>query len=229
MYSFENNSLGEALIRVSDAELDAIEGISGSEPHKFSEGFLRKMNRVFLMSNHKYSTVLRHRIRRASLVAAVLIIVLCMSITVYAIVKANIPLNVGNQDAPWSALVEGSKDETLQENFEYITPKTPEGFHVEDRVEEPLNLVIYYKNDLGEGIIYSQAFGEGGQANLNIPDASVLETMEETINERNAVITRHYGDIYSIVIEDGVSVFVISGDCSYDILHDIAVDVTDVK
>ena len=226
MNSFGNNSLGEALVLAFDEELDAIGTILNSEQHEFSNAFSKRIENAISMSSHRYSTVLRHRIRRSALIAAVLMIVLCMSITVYAIVREHIPFNVGNHNGPWSALVEGSQDESLQADFEYVTPKTPEGFQIEERVEEPLNLIIYYKNDLGNGIVYSQAFGGGGQVDINVSDGYVLETFEETINDRNAIVYRYDGDVCSIVIEDGVSVFVISGDCAYETLYDMAVEVT---
>ena len=231
-----NNNLRAALIQVADGEIGNIEIVADSKAHIFSDSFLNKMDKVIEGSDKKYSTIFRRRVRRSSLAAAAVILMLCMSITVYAIVKANIPFNIGSTGGQSSdgdlinpnmtVLIEGSSDTELQGTFEYKIPATPEGFQEVSRSEESLGLIITYENASGESIIYSQAFGEGGQADLEVREDGVLSVSEEIINDRNAVITHHYDDLYTIMVEDGTSVFLITGNCDYDIIYNIAVEIT---
>ena len=222
------NNLKAALIQAYDEELSIYEAMAEDTPYDFSDDFVNKMNEGINMSEHRYNAFAGWRIRRSSLGAVAAVLILFLSITVYAAVKGNIPFNIGMQDGPWNLITEGSNDPEIQSSFEYVVPDTPEGFREEARVEEDLSLIIHYLNPAGESIIYAQSFGEGGRAELNFPEGRDMEVTEEIINERNAIITHHGGDIYSITIEDGTSVFVIHGDCGYDILYDMALGVTKI-
>ena len=152
-----------------------------------------------------------------------------MSVVVYAVVK-NIPISINDekQNVPWNTevLIEGSTDEALQESFEYVIPKTPEGFKVKDRFEEPLCLHILYEDFSGDGIIYSQAFAGEGSADVSISDSDKGEFKQEMINGRNAIII-YRDNLCTIMIEDGTSVFTIHGDKEdYNVLFNMAVEVT---
>ena len=221
-----DNKLKAALIQAVDDELDALEAASTCEQHEFSESFVSNMDKTVKMSGHRYSTVFRRRIRRSSVIAIVAVLVLCMSITVYAIVK-EIPLNIVHQDDYWSFSVMGREDTDARKDFEYIIPKTPEGFEVDEKFEQPTTLVICYKDSRGKSIIYEQIYAGDGQADLNIGDKSQYDIEEDTINGRKAIITHYkYDGTYSVIVEDGISVFRISGICDYDILYNMAAEVT---
>ena len=229
MTTLDNNNLKRALIQAFEEELQEIETTSAKVPHDFSDAFLTRMDSVTKMSNHKYSTIFSRRIRRSSIGAIAAMLILCMSITVYAVIK-NIPFNISNNpDDSYNIVIEGDTSEDIQQSFHYVTPKTPEGFHVKEKEEQPLGQTIIYENTGGETIIYSQVFAEGGHADLNVPSSTSYDIIEETINGRNAIITQHYGvDIYSIIIEDGTSVFTIVGSGDYSVLYGIALEVTSI-
>lgn len=227
MNILENNRLQEALLEAYDTELTELETVAESAPHDFSEDFLNKMNKVIKMSGHSYGTLFRRKIRRSSLAALIAILVMCLAITAYAIIKEHINFNVSRQNANGrglEVLTRRSTEEEVQESFEYIYPKTPEGFHIEETTENPLSLDILYESDSGSWIIYSQVFGEGGETDVNAPD---VDFKEDTINERNALINRSSETYNTIIIEDGTNVFTIIGHCDFDILHSMAEEVTD--
>lgn len=226
MTTLDNNNLKRALIQAFEEELQEIETTSAKLPHDFSDDFLTRMDSVTKMSNHKYSTIFSRRIRRSSIGAIAAMLILCMSITVYAVIK-NIPINMTQQNGPWNLITEGSNDPALQASFKAITPSTPEGFHVDQKVEEPLHHEIHYTNDSGKTIIYSQAFADDGQGNLNVPNDGSNTTVED-IDGRSVIVTNK-GGIYSLVTENGTSVFLIAGDCDYDILLNMVSEVISIE
>ncbi len=231
MNTLENNSLKEALLYAADSELDALELMADSAPHSFSEDFISRMDKVIEMSGHRYSTFFRRRIRHSSMVAIVAVLILCMAVTACAIIK-NIPISVTYDENDYPGLlIERSDDTEARDSFEYIIPVTPEGFEVIEKFEEPTYLTIMYENPSDwsfskRTIIYSQYYADGGHAELNVPDSDQAEVREETINGRNAVIRVMDKNNYEIIIEDGKNVFAITGFCDYEIMYDMAVDVT---
>ena len=220
-----NNILKEALIQVTDEELDALETEASKELHVFSDDYYNKMETIIELSKHKYTKAFGHNIRRSSLVAIVVALILCMTVSVYAIVK-EIPLSFSQQDDSWGVMIESSNGSSSKKDFKYILPKTPDGFQVEEKNEGSLSLHIAYIGPSNESILYSQVFGGDGKAEMNVPHSGDNEVYEEKINDRSAIIAHLPGNISYIMIEDGINVFLIQGTCDYAILYEMALDVT---
>ena len=78
-----------------------------------------KMETIIELSNHKYTKAFGHNIRRSSLVAIVAALILCMTVSVYAIVK-EIPLSFSQQDDSWGVMIESSNGSSSKKDFKYI-------------------------------------------------------------------------------------------------------------
>ena len=138
-----------------------------------------------------------------------------------------IPIIISNEEDPLGALIEVSRDPEAQKSFEYIYPEVPEDYHIDEKSEDETSLMVGYLGSQDKAFLYWQTLAKGGHAQLNVPDG--CEARREIINGRNAVIMDKGDGIYFIMIEDGTNVFQFEGSCGYDMLYDMAVQVTSAE
>ncbi|MBR4395507.1 MAG: M23 family metallopeptidase [Eubacteriaceae bacterium] len=138
-----------------------------------------------------------------------------------------IPIIINNEEDPLGALIEVSRDPEARKSFKYIYPEVPEDYHIDEKNEDETNLMVGYLGSQDKAFIYQQTLAKGGHAQLNVPDG--CEARREIINGRNAVIMDKGDGIYFIMIEDGTNVFQFEGSCGYDMLYDMAVQVTSAE
>ena len=175
---------------------------------------------------HEYKTVKiggRH-FRRAFVIALAALLILAMTLIGIGIMKPGIYYRIIESIGFWdiSPVHEGEPQADDGLSFIPIKPHIADGYVITDSSLDESGYNIEYRDTAGHEISYYQFPADTSSMYLNTGEA----TRRELINDREAIITQ-YDEGWSIVINNGDSVMSLSGDCDYQVLYNMAVQLTE--
>ena len=207
--------------------LEYQESLRQSEPMadpEFSLRFRQRMEKIFPMAEHRYTSFGRRSVRRAALIAAILTLILAASGAVVAVTVPQIHYLIFKNNISWNLFFEQEDPAgTSEKEFRAIKPNFPEGFTVtEEFLDTGWGFYSLNAEDPdGNRIIYDQNFAIGTGVTLN---SEVKSIREETIDGHRFVISED--DPTSVILFDnGSYIFTITGDCDVEILIDMGKEV----
>ena len=157
-----NELIKKALIESITLEYDEWEKkLAELEEHVFSDEFEQGMKKIYLASAKPYVIVQRHAIRRAVLIAA--LIVLMASVVTLAITAPKIYYMVQKNPDSWDVhFFQDDSQELVSKEMDIIVPNYPEGFEVKNTEQFPGAFIIELKNENGVEITYNQIEANSG-------------------------------------------------------------------
>ena len=228
-----SNRLTEALEQNYFATVQVIKNEMEEEcSHDFSDKFQKKMQKLLdgedaetrrsvqvLSRRHKA----RIRWRKVLIAATVVILLMASTITATCLIKPQIYYDIQAQLSNWGITFSDEQGETINSGseagyFEPATPSVPQGFSMVDENKSRDNYQAIYENDEGQSIGFLQTLPDGAALNV---DAEGEDIHEEFINGQHAIIS-HHGNNHTIVIENAQYVFVIDGNCDFELLREMA-------
>lgn len=189
--------------------------------YTFSKEFEKKMQEMIRENTMHYIRIGKHVFRKMA-------VVIVASVLMLAMVACGIYLGIN-----WNEVQndeQGTLDITfdiddpngVRGEFEYKRPDIPEGFKVAKENEYPLSLEIEYENDNGNVIDYLQN-GNIGSMGLSIDNDDEGFT-EISVNGYKGY-ARTTGMSPYMMWSDGVCLYYLSGDVSYELLEKMAASI----
>lgn len=181
------------------------------EPGKYLPSNMVEINR------YRTVKIFGHRMRRAIVIAIAALLILAMTATAIAIMKPAIFYEIIERLNFWE--INPVQEEVSNDMVKLIPvmPDVPEKYKVVNEDIDEVGYTLEFEDDDGHTISYYQFLPDGAKVYLD----KGKEAHREVINGREAIVT-DYGDYYSIIIDNGISVMEISGTCTYDELYHIA-------
>jgi len=227
-----DNTLKEALKLAYDKKWDDFEKEIADEPdHVFPKGYdERVLDECYKVLNTENCDRIKvdtsalefhskPRIRRAFLVAALIVVMLIGSVTAYALTHPEIIYNIKKTLTEWTFHFQQTDPETAAEDFVPMKPGTPEGFEITyEEVVPSLSYDVQYENTDGCVIIYSQYEIESLELKIS---GEGDEYTEIDINGHNGQAYHQMND-WTIVWDNGYYVFKITGNCELGALVKMA-------
>ena len=207
----------ETLALIYDEEIDAIEKESAHSPeYRFSEAFEERILSYEKFSRRQYVSVSRFRIRKAVAVAVIAALVMASTVVSLAIAKPSIVWNIQKKAVEWIIAFhqEDRGDEPGAFAFKIRKLKVPDGFTMKEKSEHDSGYYVNYEDRNGRFIAFQQSKADDVKEYL---DAESDERKLFKIDGHNAIAVRDE-DTWVIVWDDGVYVYDLAGNVSFDTL-----------
>ena len=216
----------EAMTSVYEEEIAIMESeISHSENHIFSTRFENRLNVWKKISRRNHISIGRIRLTRLAacilIAATILVLAGCGLLISKLVVKWNEMNNPVNGTLDVTFDIDDPNNELEDKGFR--KPKTPDGYVIVDELQDIMGLSVEYQNDNDNTVIsYSQDAGVDTMGlSINNSDKEFQET---TVNGWKGYMSSKKGDVF-LIWSDGLYLYTLTGDCSIDILLQMAVDV----
>lgn len=215
----------EAMTSLYEEEIAMMESeLSHSENHIFSTRFENRLNVWKKISRRNHISIGRIRLTRLAA---------CVLIAATILVLAGCGLLISKLVVQWNEMnnpVNGTLDVTFDiddpnnelEDKGFRKPKTPDGYVIVDELQDIMGLSVEYQNDNDNTVIsYSQDAGVDTMGlSINNSDKEFQET---TVNGWKGYMSSKKGDVF-LIWSDGLYLYTLTGDCSIDILLQMAAD-----
>ena len=218
-------NLKKALSELQEERTSEYEALLDQQPeHHFSRGYRRRRSEIVAMASRKakvntnefkFRTVSRFSFRSA--MVAVIVMILA-SASVIAIAKPEIIFNIKEKFTHWDIDVVQKNADEASDEFVPIKPDAPKGYEITSEELGSYTYLVIYEDKEGNEIAYDQ----GTSSSKIYLDSEGIDTYETTINGHKAIISRHSVDATTIIIEDGVYVYLLSGHCPFEDVYDFA-------
>ena len=216
----------EAMTSVYEEEIAMMESeLSHSENHIFSTRFENRLNVWKKISRRNHISIGRIRLTRLAacilIAATILVLAGCGLLISKLVVKWNEMNNPVNGTLDVTFDIDDPNNELEDKGFR--KPKTPDGYVIVDELQDIMGLSVEYQNDNDNTVIsYSQDAGVDTMGlSINNSDKEFQET---TVNGWKGYMSSKKGDVF-LIWSDGLYLYTLTGDCSIDILLQMAVDV----
>ena len=215
----------EAMTSVYEEEIAIMESeISHSENHIFSTRFENRLNVWKKISRRNHISIGRIRLTRLAacilIAATILVLAGCGLLISKLVVKWNEMNNPVNGTLDVTFDIDDPNNELEDKGFR--KPKTPDGYVIVDELQDIMGLSVEYQNDNDNTVIsYSQDAGVDTMGlSINNSDKEFQET---TVNGWKGYMSSKKGDVF-LIWSDGLYLYSLTGDCSIDILWQMAAD-----
>ena len=216
----------EAMTSLYEEEIAMMESeLSHSENHIFSTRFENRLNVWKKISRRNHISIGRIRLTRLAacilIAATILVLAGCGLLISKLVVKWNEMNNPVNGTLDVTFDIDDPNNELEDKGFR--KPKTPDGYVIVDELQDIMGLSVEYQNDNDNTVIsYSQDAGVDTMGlSINNSDKEFQET---TVNGWKGYMSSKKGDVF-LIWSDGLYLYTLTGDCSIDILLQMAVDV----
>lgn len=214
-------------------EINELEN-SIKDVHVFSDAFERKMRKIILIGNQqekeynkrkrleskKYVHVSGRSIRRSLLVAIISISILVSSIAAIAITKPRFYYVIKENIHNWIIQFESEDTpENLDVSEHQYIPSLPDGYNIIAKDADRVSGYISMKDSIHE-ITLRQILPENTTVNKNI-DKNARHIF---IDEYDVIASQHKSNTSFILTTDQF-VYMLDGNCDYDILYDMACEI----
>ena len=206
--------------------------------HVFSDAFERKMREIIFIGNQretefnkkkrlesrKYLHISGHKIRRSLLVAIISISILVSTIATIAITKPRFYYVIKENIHNW--IIQFESEDTPESpdvsEHQYI-PSLPDGYNIIAKDADKVSGYISMKDSIHE-ITLRQILPENTTVNKNI-DKNARHIF---IDEYDVIVSEQESDTTFILTTDQF-VYILDGNCGYDVLYDMACEILDKK
>ena len=216
----------EAMTSLYEEEIAMMESeLSHSENHIFSTRFENRLNVWKKISRRNHISIGRIRLTRLAacilIAATILVLAGCGLLISKLVVKWNEMNNPVNGTLDVTFDIDDPNNELEDKGFR--KPKTPDGYVIVDELQDIMGLSVEYQNDNDNTVIsYSQDAGVDTMGlSINNSDKEFRET---TVNGWKGYMSSKKGDVF-LIWSDGLYLYTLTGDCSIDILWQMAADV----
>ena len=216
----------EAMTSLYEEEIAMMESeLSHSENHIFSTRFENRLNVWKKISRRNHISIGRIRLTRLAacilIAATILVLAGCGLLISKLVVKWNEMNNPVNGTLDVTFDIDDPNNELEDKGFR--KPKTPDGYVIVDELQDIMGLSVEYQNDNDNTVIsYSQDAGVDTMGlSINNSDKEFQET---TVNGWKGYMSSKKGDAF-LIWSDGLYLYTLTGDCSIDILWQMAADV----
>ena len=216
----------EAMTSLYEEEIAMMESeLSHSENHIFSTRFENRLNVWKKISRRNHISIGRIRLTRLAacilISATILVLAGCGVLISKLVVKWNEMNNPVNGTLDVTFDIDDPNNELEDKGFR--KPKTPDGYVIVDELQDIMGLSVEYQNDNDNTVIsYSQDAGVDTMGlSINNSDKEFQET---TVNGWKGYMSSKKGDVF-LIWSDGLYLYTLTGDCSIDILWQMAADV----
>lgn len=216
----------EAMTSLYEEEIAMMESeLSHSENHIFSTRFENRLNVWKKISRRNHISIGRIRLTRLAacilIAATILVLAGCGLLISKLVVKWNEMNNPVNGTLDVTFDIDDPNNELEDKGFR--KPKTPDGYVIVDELQDIMGLSVEYQNDNDNTVIsYSQDAGVDTMGlSINNSDKEFQET---TVNGWKGYMSSKKGDVF-LIWSDGLYLYTLTGDCSIDILLQMAADV----
>ena len=216
----------EAMTSLYEEEIAMMESeLSHSENHIFSTRFENRLNVWKKISRRNHISIGRIRLTRLAacilIAATILVLAGCGLLISKLVVKWNEMNNPVNGTLDVTFDIDDLNNELEDKGFR--KPKTPDGYVIVDELQDIMGLSVEYQNDNDNTVIsYSQDAGVDTMGlSINNSDKEFQET---TVNGWKGYMSSKKGDVF-LIWSDGLYLYTLTGDCSIDILLQMAADV----
>ena len=215
----------EAMTSLYEEEIAMMESeLSHSENHIFSTRFENRLNVWKKISRRNHISIGRIRLTRLAacilIAATILVLAGCGLLISKLVVKWNEMNNPVNGTLDVTFDIDDPNNELEDKGFR--KPKTPDGYVIVDELQDIMGLSVEYQNDNDNTVIsYSQNAGVDTMGlSINNSDKEFQET---TVNGWKGYMSSKKGKEF-LIWSDGLYLYTLSGDCSIDILWQMAAD-----
>ena len=215
----------EAMTSLYEEEIAMMESeLSHSENHIFSTRFENRLNVWKKISRRNHISIGRIRLTRLAacilIAATILVLAGCGLLISKLVVKWNEMNNPVNGTLDVTFDIDDPNNELEDKGFR--KPKTPDGYVIVDELQDIMGLSVEYQNDNDNTVIsYSQDAGVDTMGlSINNSDKEFQETM---VNGWKGYMSSKKGDVF-LIWSDGLYLYTLTGDCSIDILWQMAAD-----
>lgn len=215
----------EAMTSLYEEEIAMMESeLSHSENHIFSTRFENRLNVWKKISRRNHISIGRIRLTRLAacilIAATILVLAGCGLLISKLVVKWNEMNNPVNGTLDVTFDIDDPNNELEDKGFR--KPKTPDGYVIVDELQDIMGLSVEYQNDNDNTVIsYSQDAGVDTMGlSINNSDKEFQET---TVNGWKGYMSSKKGDVF-LIWSDGLYLYTLTGDCSIDILWQMAAD-----
>ena len=216
----------EAMTSLYEEEIAMMESeLSHSENHIFSTRFENRLNVWKKISRRNHISIGRIRLTRLAacilIAATILVLAGCGLLISKLVVKWNEMNNPVNGTLDVTFDIDDPNNELEDKGFR--KPKTPDGYVIVDELQDIMGLSVEYQNDNDNTVIsYFQDIGVDTMGlSINNSDKEFQETM---VNGWKGYMSNKKGDVF-LIWSDGLYLYTLTGDCSIDILWQMAADV----
>ena len=216
----------EAMTSLYEEEIAMMESeLSHSENHIFSTRFENRLNVWKKISRRNHISIGRIRLTRLAacilIAATILVLAGCGLLISKLVVKWNEMNNPVNGTLDVTFDIDDPNNELEDKGFR--KPKTPDGYVIVDELQDIMGLSVEYQSDNDNTVIsYSQDAGVDTMGlSINNSDKEFQET---TVNGWKGYMSSKKGDVF-LIWSDGLYLYTLTGDCSIDILLQMAADV----
>ena len=213
----------EAMTSLYEEEIAMMESeLSHSENHIFSTRFENRLNVWKKISRRNHISIGRIRLTRLAacilIAATILVLAGCGLLISKLVVKWNEMNNPVNGTLDVTFDIDDPNNELEDKGFR--KPKTPDGYVIVDELQDIMGLSVEYQNDNDNTVIsYSQDAGVDTMGlSINNSDKEFQET---TVNGWKGYMSSKKGDVF-LIWSDGLYLYTLTGDCSIDILWQMA-------
>lgn len=215
----------EAMTSVYEEEIAMMESeLSHSEKHIFSTRFEKRLNIWNKISRRNHISI--GRIRLTRLAACILIAATILALAGCGVLISKLVVQWNEMNNP----VNGTLDVTFDiddpnnelEDKGFRKPTTPDGYIIVDELQDTTGLSVHYQNNNDNtAISYFQDIGVDTMGlSINNSDKEFQETM---VNGWKGYMSNKKGDVF-LIWSDGLYLYSLAGDCSIDILWQMAAD-----
>ena len=169
-------------------------------------------------SKNKFPFNCRPRVRKALLVAILIVLLAIGSVTVYAIGHPEIMYNIKKTFTEWTISFQQDAQGEEAGAFVYLKPNAPEGFDIVSEEKLTNWYEIQYENDKDEIIFYTQTLPD----NLGITiSGEGQEYKDIEVNGYKGLAYEQNGS-WTIIWDNGYYIFELMGNADYDMLLSMA-------
>lgn len=219
-------------------EIDLLRTEAEGKPHIFSREFEKKMNHLLhdYYNTEKLSPicgkelykpvrvkVFGHALRKSVVAILAAILIIGSAVAAVAIVRPDIFFAIKEKLTHWDITPHQNEPSETSRDFTPRKPNLPAGYRIIDESLDECGYYLVLENEIGNRLNYSQQLAEGFSINV---DSEERKFENEVINGRDVVIAKDKDGTTTIIAEDGVYVFVITGYDSYSAAYEIAKNIT---
>jgi hypothetical protein len=227
------DKLKAALLQSIDDEINSYEAHMESESElALSQDFEAKMRKLIAEMNYKTTShsdpvkrktvhIFGRQVRRAVLVAAVIVVLFAATITAVAIIRPEVFFNIDKDSAFWNIWPAAEIEKNDEHSIVPVMPKVPDGYSLSADDTDAVGVSLRYEDSEGHFIDYLQYYYEDVSLSID----SEGEIQETDIHGRKAVVAHHKDNSHTIIVGINEYVFFVSGDCDYEILINIVENV----
>lgn len=211
-----------------------LEKDSKKNPHVFSYEFENRMRRLIgeyakegcnkeTYSGYEFKSarvkVFGRMIRRSVVVVIAAVLILATTIATIAITKPDIIFLIKEKLTHWDILPVKQNEDYTENDIIPIKPEEPDGYAEVGETITPASYIVRYKDKYNHEILYTQKTTQGLAATIDNEGDEIYET---SINDCNAIVSRHSDEETTIVIENDDYVFIIYGECPFEHIYKLA-------